>query len=53
MRKINVGTALNAALTGAVRSRPDAGPAAVGPRTCTAPGRDARPGPCLGSAGAE
>ncbi|WP_181791196.1 class II fructose-bisphosphate aldolase [Streptomyces phytophilus] len=41
MVKINVGTALNTAFTGAVRARLDADPAVVDPRKYLAPGRDA------------
>ncbi|NGN66507.1 class II fructose-bisphosphate aldolase family protein [Streptomyces sp. A7024] len=44
MRKINVGTALNTAFTGAVREWLTANPAAVDPRKYTAPGRDAMAG---------
>ncbi|MFJ4873964.1 ketose-bisphosphate aldolase [Streptomyces sp. NPDC088745] len=41
MVKINVGTALNTAFSGAVREYLDAHPAAVDPRKYLAPGRDA------------
>ncbi|WP_419996015.1 class II fructose-bisphosphate aldolase [Streptomyces boninensis] len=44
MRKINVGTALNTAFTGAVREWLAANPAAVDPRKYTAPGREAMAG---------
>ncbi|GAA2679340.1 class II fructose-bisphosphate aldolase family protein [Streptomyces aculeolatus] len=40
MVKINVGTALNTAFTGAVRAHLDANPAVVDPRKYLAPGRD-------------
>jgi fructose-bisphosphate aldolase, class II len=39
--KVNVGTALNVAMTGAVRATLDADPALVDPRKYLAPGRDA------------
>ncbi|MEU8891419.1 class II fructose-bisphosphate aldolase [Streptomyces sp. NPDC048442] len=41
MVKINVGTALNTAFTGAVRAYLDANPSTVDPRKYLAPGRDA------------
>jgi fructose-bisphosphate aldolase class II len=41
MVKINVGTALNTAFTGAARAYLDANPSAVDPRKYIAPGRDA------------
>ncbi|WBB64043.1 class II fructose-bisphosphate aldolase family protein [Streptomyces sp. WMMC500] len=41
MVKINVGTALNTAFTGAVRAHLEANPAVVDPRKYLAPGRDA------------
>ena len=41
MVKVNIGTALNIAFTGAVRSRLDSDPTVVDPRTYVAPARDA------------
>jgi fructose-bisphosphate aldolase class II len=41
IRKVNIGTALNLAMTGAVRNRLDADPALVDPRTYLAAGREA------------
>ncbi|MFI1498033.1 hypothetical protein [Streptomyces platensis] len=51
--KLTIRTAPNTAFTGAVRSWPDANPAAVDPRTHTAPGRDARAGTVSRFSGAE